>query len=162
MKRNPYTPPKRNVVVAQQANIRGNSRNSAAVPLLWLFGIAMLTLLLAWVDAVQERVPGFVFTLQVTLGAVVAQIPGMVCGELHRRKNNRNTFTFLVPAFCIAGVSLLIYVMYVLAGRVQTPNNTEQMHVILIPILLVLFAFVAYLVTVVVWAVIKPRQNSAG
>ena len=109
----------------------------------------------------QEGVPGLVFTLQVTFGAVVAQIPGMVCGALHRKTNNFNTKLFLVPAFCIAGISLLIYTMYVLAGQVQTVNNAAQMHVIIIPILLVALALGAYFVTGVIWAGLKLTQRSA-
>ena len=136
MKPNPYTPPTRNVPAPRQVRGQGRSPDTSATPLCWLLGFATLTLLLAWIDARQEGVRDLVFTLQIITGAVLAQIPGVVCGELYRRASNRDRFLFLMPAFIIATISLIIYTICVLAGQLQTVNNAAQMHVILLPCLL--------------------------
>ena len=145
MNSNPYQSPDSND--AAKAGLRATAapRNSP-LPLALLTGMATLTIVLAWIDAFQERVPGTLFVLQVTVGAVGAQLPGLLCAELHRRSRTRYSFIFLVTAFFIAVCSVSIYVLSVLAGQLQTSENTAQMHVVFIPFLLALLALVAYAV----------------
>jgi len=162
MKSNPYQPPEAQAAVVNDSHGTISSSAIASNPLYWLLGIAALTLLLAWIDALQERVPGFVFTMLVTFGAIIAQLPGLACGELYRRSSSRNSTAFLIPAFFVAVISLLIYFMYVLAGQVQTIDNAGQMHIILIPILLAMLAFVAYVITGVVIGILHLLHRNAG
>ena len=131
-------------------------------PFYWLLGIAAATVLLAFVDALQEGVPGITFVLQVTFCAVIAQLPGLLCGRLHCIHDNRYTFIFLIPAFFIAVVSLLIYVLYVLAGQVQTAENAGQMHVVFMPIMLVMLAVASYFVSAVAAGVNAIMQWVSG
>lgn len=162
MNSNPYQAPNRLSTLKSTAVGTAASRKSSATPLYWLLGIATLTLLLAWIDALQEGVPGSVFILQVTFGAALAQLPGLAIGERHRRSSTRNTSILLAAAFPIAVVSFAIYVMYVLAGQVQTVDNAAQMHVIIIPVLLVILAFVAYAFAGTVVGISILAQWNAG
>lgn len=116
--------------------------------LLWIFG--SFTLILALINSYQEQVPGILAWLTVSIGAVVPQILGLVFAELHRRKRSKYTFTFLVPAFLVSLLSMFGYLLLVMAGQLQTVDNAAQMHVIFVPILLIGFAAIAYLLASVV------------
>ena len=110
MNSNPYQSPDSNDAVKTGPRTTAELRNSP-LPLALLAGMATLTIVLAWTDAHQERVPGTLFVLQVTIGAVGAQLPGILCAELHRRFRTWHSIIFLVTAFFIAVCSLSIYVL---------------------------------------------------
>ena len=127
--------------------MREVDRQPSGLPLALLVASVALTLLFAWIDALQEHVPGALFVLQVTFGAAVAQLPGLLIAELYRRSGTRVLFVFLVPAFLVAVCSLLAYCICVAFGQLQTVENAAQMHVVFVPILLAMLAFVSYVVT---------------
>ena len=161
MNSNPYQPPDSNDAADAVRRSVVVPRGSF-LPLAFLAGMATLTIVLAWIDALQERVPGTLFVLQVTIGAVGAQLPGLLCGELHRRFRTRYSFIFLVTAFFIAVCSLSIYVLYVVTGQVQTSENTGQMHVVIIPALLAVLGVVAYAIAGVTAGVQAVLRREAG
>ena len=94
--------------------------------------------------------------MQVTFGAVAAQIPGLFCGELHRRSASRNSFTFLVAAFIVAVLSLLLYIMYAIPREPNTTAGAGQMHVIFVPVLLVVLSVGVYGIAAVVSVARRP------
>ena len=141
------------------------SQESSVTPLGFLVGIAILTLLLAWIDALQTGVSGVGFILEVTFGAIIAQLPGLFCGEMYRRSGTRYSFIFLVPAFFIAVCSLLVYGTYVLTGLLPSIDSTEnagQMHVIFMPFLLGILSLVAYAIGGVAAGIVASTHRNAG
>ncbi len=139
------------------AAVQSNSINPV-VSFWLLLSIFAMTLLLAWVDAIQEGVPGTSFMAGVVLRSVAAQLPGLVCGVFYLKVQSKNAVTFLIPAFAVALVSVSVYVLYVSAGRTQT---TGQMHVVFVPMALCILAILFYSMTALVvvmhtiWSSIK-------
>ncbi|QEG21981.1 hypothetical protein MFFC18_18420 [Mariniblastus fucicola] len=120
--------------------------------LLWIF--LSFTFVLAFINSLQEQVPGFGNVILVTVGAVISQFPGLAVAELYRRKPTRIRFLFLAPAFLVSQISIFGYLLLVMAGQLQTVDNAAQMHVFLVPILLIIFTAGVYLLAAIIAGVI--------
>ena len=99
--------------------------------------------------------------LIITVGAILAQLPGFFFAELHRQINRIDTSIFVVSAFAIAVISLLTYTANFLAGQAPPVEYAAQMHLFRIPIVLIIFAFATYFITGLIWAILKLTHRIA-
>ncbi len=137
--KNPYQSPTPSQAIA--------APHAAAKPptsLAALAGGLLLTEAFALINALDEELPSWTFTLLVIAIAGVSQLPGLLIAYWRWKTRSVAAVPLLVGAYGIAVTGGMAYAAYALNGKADSLNSAAQMHVIAFPVLHCILAVLIY------------------